>query len=417
MSSTPSQPSSSPPSPSSRRIGHLPQYDVAVIGAGLAGLQAARLLGRAGLKVLLADQKEEVGDPVQTTGIFVRKTLEDFVLPESCLGPAVDRVTLYSPKGRELHLRGNEPEFRVADVAGIYRHFLRDAESCGVDWAPEHRYHYCEPLNGGSVLRFVTPTGTRYVRARFVVGADGARSRVAQDLGLDRNRDFIVGIEDVLHGLPSDRGTRPPAFHCFLGPELAPGYVAWVVDDGEAVHVGLGGYAERFNPVEALATFRTQVQRRFGIDPDRAERIERRGGRIPVGGVLGNIAGPRGLLVGDAAGAVSPLTAGGLDACMRLSELAARVIPRYLSVNGFAPEHNPLLAYDGQRFRSRFVSRRFVRRFFKHLRHPLMVEAAFSLLAKAPLDAVARHVFFGRGSFPAIDIGLGWDQRLISSRS
>ena len=31
------------------------------------------------------------------TGIFVRRTLEDFDIPEDCLGPAVRHVALYSP--------------------------------------------------------------------------------------------------------------------------------------------------------------------------------------------------------------------------------------------------------------------------------------------------------------------------------
>jgi len=34
--------------------------------------------------------------------------------------------------------------------------------------------------------------------------------------------------------------------------------------------------------------------------------------------------------------------------------------------------------------------------------HPLLAEVAFSALAFSPLRAVARHVFFSRGSFPEI---------------
>ena len=50
------------------------QYDIAVIGAGLAGLQSARLLAARGLKVVLIDRRASISAPVQTTGIFVRKT-------------------------------------------------------------------------------------------------------------------------------------------------------------------------------------------------------------------------------------------------------------------------------------------------------------------------------------------------------
>ena len=58
------------------------KYDVVIVGAGLAGLQCSRLLGRAGLKVLLIDRKESLSNSIHTTGIFVRRTLEDFDIPE-----------------------------------------------------------------------------------------------------------------------------------------------------------------------------------------------------------------------------------------------------------------------------------------------------------------------------------------------
>ena len=52
---------------------------------------------------------------------------------------------------------------------------------------------------GGSDGRYeVTgPEGPIEVHARFMVGADGARSRVARDLGLDRNTHLLIGAEDV----------------------------------------------------------------------------------------------------------------------------------------------------------------------------------------------------------------------------
>src|SRR5690606_37677583 len=104
-----------------------------------------------------------------------------------------------------------------------------------------------EPRRAVATLRRAGETDL--LRSRFIVGADGATSRVATALGLDENREWIVGVEEVYRGV---RSGAPPALHCWLDPSVAPGYIAWVVDDGEEVHVGVGGYADRFQPAAAL---------------------------------------------------------------------------------------------------------------------------------------------------------------------
>jgi flavin-dependent dehydrogenase len=370
------------------------QFDVVIVGAGLAGLQAAGLLARRGLGVLLVDLKRSLSDAVHTTGIFVRRTLEDFPLPEDCLGRAVSRVRLYSPARRALTLESEHEEFRVGRMGRLYERLLEEARRDGASWSAATRYAGLDCAgDGGTVVRLERGGCGWPVRARYVVGGDGARSRVARDLGLEENREWIVGVEDVLGGVPL---AGPPCFHCFLDPRLAPGYLAWVVQDGEETHVGVGGYAERFDASRALEEFREEMSRRF--DLSRAVRAERRGGRIPVGGVLRRIANRRGLLVGDAAGAVSPLTAGGLDPCMRLSALAAAVVADYLQTG----DESALARYSGERFRSRFVSRLWMRRLLASLESPALVEAACAVMRLPPFGALARHVFFGRGSFPDV---------------
>jgi flavin-dependent dehydrogenase len=235
---------------------------------------------------------------------------------------------------------------------------------------------------------------SRWVAARYLVGADGANSRVACDLQLERNREWIVGVEDVLTDVPLD---GPPRLHCFLDPAIAPGYLAWIANDGEDTHIGVGGYPAMFEPVQALEKFKATLK---GIvDLTKAKHVERRGGRIPVGGVLRNISSTQGLLVGDAAGAVSPLTAGGLDPCMRLSTLAAKVIADYLEIGNA----DVLRAYSGERFRARFASRLWMRRLVSTVNQPALLELACAGLHLPVLNSFAWHVFFGRGSFPDVD--------------
>jgi choline dehydrogenase-like flavoprotein len=108
--------------------------DVAVIGAGLAGLRLARLLAARGLRVALLDRKPSIAAPVHTTGIFVRKTWEDFPLPEEQLGPAIRDVVLYSPSRSSLHIRAHRDEFRVGRMSWLYLQMLDQCASAGVQW-------------------------------------------------------------------------------------------------------------------------------------------------------------------------------------------------------------------------------------------------------------------------------------------
>jgi len=183
---------------------------------------------------------------------------------------------------------------------------------------------------------------------------------------------------------------------CFLDPKLAPGYIAWIAHDGDETHLGVGGYPSLFDPTAALLEFRSRVA--GIIDLRKAKQIETRAGLIPVGGVLRNIANSTGLLIGDAAGAVSPLTAGGLDPCMRLSAFAASVVTEYLSTG----DAQVLQAYSGELFRSRFASRLWARRVAAMLRQTQLLELGCAVLRLPVFSRLANHVFFGRGSFPDV---------------
>lgn len=372
------------------------KFDSVIVGAGLAGLQCAKLLSARGAEILLVDRKNDLKKGVHTTGIFVRKTLEDFDFPAGTLGKAVKNVTLYSPRLKSINLTSEKDEFRVGKMGKLYESFLRECVENGVEFASGTRYVSTRIKEAGSIVKLEKNGEGFEIETKVLIGADGARSRVAKDLNLDENKEWIVGCEEVYQ---CKHQTKEPRLHCFLDAKLAPGYLAWIADDGEEIHIGVGGYAEKFNPREALKQFKEKTVGKI-VELNGAELTETRGGRIPVGGVLRRIANKHGLLVGDAAGAVSPLTAGGLDPCLRLSKLAAEIVLKRLEIGNPAV----LLDYSGELFRARFVSRLWMRRLISLASNQTLLEIGFNLMRGKWGEKFAEHVFFGRGSFPDVEI-------------
>jgi hypothetical protein len=148
------------------------QYDVVVVDAGLAGLEAARGLAARVASVLLVDGRSAVDERVATTGIFVRRTLEDFDLPEGCLGPPVRDVVLASPAGREPHLTSDQVEYRIGRMGRLYRRWLHAAVESGAEWAP------VRPVGDAGGRRRCVP------RSTSVIGRD--TDREADVAGRDR---------------------------------------------------------------------------------------------------------------------------------------------------------------------------------------------------------------------------------------
>jgi flavin-dependent dehydrogenase len=364
--------------------------DVLVVGAGLAGLHTATRLAHHGHDVILVDRRPTLTGAVRTTGIFVRRTLDDFPLPAAHLGPPIRRVVLYPPSlRRPVTLVSARDEYRVGDMAPLYAAAAEAAAAAGV----RITLGACFVGRRDGAWLLDGPGGPTRVRARFIVGADGARSRVARELGLDTNSHLLVGAEEV-SDIPG--GDAPPTFHCVLEPSLAPGYLAWVVNDGRHAHVGVAGYLDRF-PHGLRSALQRFVESAPGLPAGhRPQQVERRGGPIPVGGLLRRISCAGGLLVGDAAGAVSPLTAGGLDPCLRLSELAAGVLDSAIR----AGRPDVLHRYDGAAIRAHFRGRLLLRRGLAQVRTPALAAAAFGLLRTRVGQQAARQILFGDRSFP-----------------
>jgi flavin-dependent dehydrogenase len=247
--------------------------------------------------VLVIERAPQPGRCLRTTGLLVKEAAEALDVP-AALTRRIEGVRLYAPSLQHVDLHAPGYYFLATDTAGLYCWMAERARAAGADLRFGHAF--LPPLPWGKA--FVLPELDASVD--YIVGADGPRSRVARHFRLGRNHDFLNGIEAHYQGvaMPVDM------LHCFLDSQVAPSYIGWAFQ-------GVGGVVQA-----GVACRRPQRPRlrelldRVGrvIDFSDASLAELRGGIIPVGGRGTPFHAERVALAGDAAGVVSPLTAGGI---------------------------------------------------------------------------------------------------------
>ena len=347
-------------------------YDITVIGAGFAGLACARRAAELGLSVLVLDRQSEPGARIHTTGILVKEAWEEWAAP-SALVRRINRVRVYTPSHRFVEL-GRDPYFFMAtDTTALMRHLVAETERAGAE------IRFGEKFRGAARNGIPLTLDGSDISCRFLVGADGARSRVAESFGLDRNLRVLKGVEWEFEPEVGDGD----CLHCFIDPECAPGYIGWVVPGVKVTQVGLA--VHRHHKAD-MKRFVARIDPLFGLS--RRAVIGKRGGIIPIGGLLRRFHANQVLLIGDAAGMVSPLTAGGIHNAYRLGRLAADAIAAHLDGKGPHPGVVVRRAYPNHAWKHA------ARWSYDHL--PVVSALEGGLMTRNLFRRLAERVFFSR---------------------
>ena len=350
--------------------------DLVIVGGGFAGLAAARAAALRGLKVMVLEAKPALGTRLHTTGVFVREAADAYDIPTT-LSRRVKRVRLYGPSRRFIDLDAPRYYFLTTDTAAILQWLGAEAQRAGAEIRTDCRFQGAE--RDGDLWR--VQAGSEALSTRYLLGADGARSPTAQALGLSANRRFLAGVERDY----ADPGRLDPGFlHCFLDSRTAPGYIAWAAVSPKAAQVGLAVSHGRKPKIEAFAR---EAEALFGLDP--ADASERRAGLIPSGGVVRRWSRPGAMLVGDAAGMVSPLTGGGIHPALALGRRAGQAIADNLAAVGPAPE----IAVKAEL--PNWMAKQALRGLMDAAPPNWMFELA---LSTAPMAGLTRRIFFHRAA-------------------
>ena len=346
------------------------KFDLAIVGGSFAGLACARTAALKGMSVAVIDAKPEPGARVATSGIVVKEASDDFDLPARFMRK-VRGVRLYSPDQRSVDLHAPGYFFHATDTAEILRWMAGEAERAGATLLYGSKFETAIAYERGIGISSLG------IHARFLIGADGARSRVAEQFGLDRNRNYLAGVELECEQL---KDIDPRFLHCFADSRIAPGYIAWAVPGAGVTQIGV---AARRPAKPDLRAMLERLKRICNIGEVRV--ISRRSGLIPTGGTLRNLGNERVLLVGDAAGMVSPVTGGGIHTALHFGRRAAQLVSDHLCDRG--PEPALALRREAPKYRAKLLLRAFL-----DLAPPNMLINA--VLMTEPVRALAQRIYF-----------------------
>lgn len=349
---------------------------VVVVGAGFAGLACARLLAMRGIATVVLDRKADPGDSPHTTGLLVKEAADELDVPGEFVRK-IHGVRLYAPSKTFVDLHCPGYYFLATDIPALMRWMADDARAAGAQILTG------TPFRSALRVRENFWLEPAELSCRFLVGADGAQSRVAREFNLGVNRAALLGVELEYEGV---RGVDEDKLHCFFDSQLAPGYIGWVVPGVGITQVGLACQRRVKPDVERF------VHELSGVfDFRRARIVGRRGGLIPVGGPVRPIGCHDVLLVGDAAGLVSPLTAGGIHTALHFGRRAGQLISDYLLDGGRQPHRT--LALEAPSF--------FWKRILRAGMNIAVPNALLDLaLGNAAFQSLARVIFYHhRGIF------------------
>ncbi len=290
--------------------------DVAVIGAGPAGVMAAWTASRGGAQTVLIEKETRPGRKPCAEGILaeVLSDAEVSAQPEFALNH-ISGAVLYAPdENKRVDVGG---EGYILDKPAFLNVLAERATRTGAKPVYGSTVESVRRENGHVLLEGKTGSETFSLKSKLVIGCDGTGSILARQFFQRRGYQVIAAFQYSMTNCNIGDASK---LEIFIGHKKAPAGYIWIFPKGNGdANVGIGLKGSGAKPLlDKFIQEHSSVFAKSSIERSQAAPV-------PVGGEVENYITENMMLCGDAAGQVIPLTGAGIHTSLVAGKIAGEV--------------------------------------------------------------------------------------------
>lgn len=293
--------------------------EITIVGGGPIGLYLAGLLAKENVEVIVIEQHQTIGKPVQCAGLITPRVFEQFDIPSTnIIQNSVSRANIHSPNGEILSIGGNKIHAYSINRTAFDQQIAEMADQNGAKIITGEKAQSVQHIK--SHIETCT-NKKRNIHSSVIVGADGPKSIVRDVMGLPSPQKFLKGIGATLE----NTSLNPKAVEIFIGNNIAPEFFAWIIPtnkEGTSARTGLCVPFDK-TPKAYFDKFLKDTKTKPFLGDATVQELM--AGILPFGPIKQTV-DDRVLLVGDAAAQVKPTSGGGIFTGLTCARFAAQTV-------------------------------------------------------------------------------------------
>jgi len=319
-----------------------PKFKVAVVGGGPSGSCAAEALAQnPNIECVIFERKLDNAKPCG--GAIPVCMIEEFGLPSDIIDRKVRKMKLISPSNREVDIGQTllPNEYIGMTRREVLDGYLRDrAISYGAKAvnALVTDIEVPKSNNDRYKINYFEGTSKQSMEVDYIIGADGANSRVAKAIDAGEY-NYAIAFQERIKVSDEKMKFYEELAEMYVGDDVSPDFYGWVFPKYDHVGVGTGTVVNR----PAIKQYQKAMRDRCGAKIEGGKIIKVEAHPIPEHMRARRVVG-RAALVGDAAGYVTKCSGEGIYFAAKSGRMAGQAVSKIVSKTGALPTQQQMIS-------------------------------------------------------------------------